>query len=94
MHFFFAAVHESVAGPSRHFAKTHISVAFGAKRTLSYPYLTEFMSTPSCGPAAANLRPGPSHHLKYDPPLSVSKIVFALTSEGNRTLGVMVEGPF
>ena len=28
-------VHESEAGRSRHFAATHISVAFGAKRTLS-----------------------------------------------------------
>jgi hypothetical protein len=33
----FAAVHESLFGPSRHFAATHNSVAFGAERTFSEP---------------------------------------------------------
>src|ERR1700751_5766035 len=36
---------------------------FWREADIELPYLTEFMSTPSCGPAAANLRPGPSHHL-------------------------------
>jgi hypothetical protein len=35
-------------------------------------------------PVAANLWPRPSHHQKYDPPLCVRKIVFAITCEGNR----------
>jgi hypothetical protein len=40
--------------------------------------------------AAPNLPPGSSHHLKYDPPPCVSKIVFAVTSEGNRPFGSLV----
>jgi hypothetical protein len=44
---------------SRHFAATQNSVAFGAD--VDSPY-----NRRPCGPVAANLPPGSSHHLKYD----------------------------
>jgi hypothetical protein len=65
------------------FAATHISVA-GADTDSALP--SEFMNRRPCGLESAAT--APLHHLKSDPPPRVSKIVFVITREANRSYGV------
>ena len=73
-------------GTSRHFAEgLKIRVALGTKRDIGASPLPKRIYECTFRPAAANLWPRPSHHLKYDAATAcISKIVFARNREGKR----------
>jgi hypothetical protein len=59
---------ESVCGTSRHFAVTQNFGRFRSEADIEPPLLNPNMSRRPRGPAAPNLPPGPSHHLKSKAP--------------------------